>query len=140
MDKTRELLKILRHCEEACNICAQKSLKEENRVVVSMEACVTKAWDCADFCNLATQILKRDSEKKLFAILISKKICRDCAAECQKHNKQHCRTCAEACLKCAEECHHFLYSFLNRKNRTKSPASTFHLPEREIRSISVSRN
>lgn len=32
--------------------------------------------------------------------------CRDCAAECKKHENHHeiCRTCMEACDRCAEAC------------------------------------
>ncbi|HEU5147385.1 MAG TPA: four-helix bundle copper-binding protein [Chryseosolibacter sp.] len=28
-----------------------------------------------------------------------------CAEECNKHNHEHCKVCAEACLACAEACH-----------------------------------
>ena len=31
-------------------------------------------------------------------------ICRECAAECNKHDHEHCKQCAAACEKCAAEC------------------------------------
>jgi len=33
-------------------------------------------------------------------------VCKDCEAECRKHEAHHaiCRACAEACKSCAEEC------------------------------------
>ncbi len=30
--------------------------------------------------------------------------CDRCAAECGKHQADHCKRCAEACRRCAEEC------------------------------------
>ncbi|MHB8898378.1 MAG: four-helix bundle copper-binding protein [Thermoguttaceae bacterium] len=32
------------------------------------------------------------------------KTCDACADECEKHDMEHCRKCAEACRRCAEEC------------------------------------
>jgi hypothetical protein len=31
-------------------------------------------------------------------------VCEACAAECSKHDDDHCRRCAEACRRCAGEC------------------------------------
>jgi hypothetical protein len=31
-------------------------------------------------------------------------VCDDCAAECEKHEHDHCQACAGACRKCADEC------------------------------------
>jgi hypothetical protein len=28
-----------------------------------------------------------------------------CAEECNKHNHEHCKECAEVCLACANACH-----------------------------------
>ncbi|WP_425573169.1 four-helix bundle copper-binding protein [Paraburkholderia caribensis] len=27
-----------------------------------------------------------------------------CASECEKHQHEHCKQCAEACRRCAEQC------------------------------------
>jgi hypothetical protein len=37
--------------------------------------------------------------------MVCEKACRMCAEECNKHNYDHCRTCAEMCTACADACH-----------------------------------
>ncbi|HWS20075.1 MAG TPA: four-helix bundle copper-binding protein [Nitrososphaera sp.] len=31
-------------------------------------------------------------------------VCDACAQECQRHEVDHCKRCAQACRSCAEEC------------------------------------
>ncbi|WP_419150467.1 four-helix bundle copper-binding protein [Paraburkholderia kururiensis] len=31
-------------------------------------------------------------------------LCDACAAQCEKHEHEHCRQCAQACRNCAEAC------------------------------------
>ena len=32
------------------------------------------------------------------------RVCDACAAECEKHDHEHCRLCAQICRECAEDC------------------------------------
>ena len=31
-------------------------------------------------------------------------VCDECAAECEKHDHEHCKLCAQMCRECAEDC------------------------------------
>ena len=32
------------------------------------------------------------------------RVCEDCAAECEKHDHEHCKLCAQMCRECAADC------------------------------------
>jgi hypothetical protein len=32
------------------------------------------------------------------------RVCDSCAAECEKHDHEHCKLCAQMCRECAEDC------------------------------------
>ena len=32
------------------------------------------------------------------------RMCEQCAAECEKHDMEHCKLCAQMCRECAEDC------------------------------------
>jgi hypothetical protein len=32
------------------------------------------------------------------------RVCDECAAECEKHDHEHCRLCAQMCRECAADC------------------------------------
>ncbi len=73
------LIQALLDCALACEHCASSCLKEED---------INMMIDCIN------QYL-----------LLCEEICRLCAAECGKHDHEHCRQCAVACEECAEACH-----------------------------------
>jgi hypothetical protein len=31
-------------------------------------------------------------------------MCEQCAAECEQHDHEHCKLCAQICRECAEDC------------------------------------
>ncbi|MBC7389594.1 MAG: four-helix bundle copper-binding protein [Opitutaceae bacterium] len=97
------LIQELINCALSCEKCLTACLEESD--VTMMAHCIELDKDCADICFLAARLLQRDSEIGHKFLLICEEICRLCAAECSKHEHEHCKVCAEACEKCAEACH-----------------------------------
>lgn len=98
-----QLIQTLIDCARTCEQCAQACLDEKN--VAMMAHCIELNRDCADICYLAARLLERDSEIAHKYLVVCEEMCRLCAAECGKHDDEHCKRCAEACLRCAEACH-----------------------------------
>jgi Cys-rich four helix bundle protein (predicted Tat secretion target) len=84
----------IQHCIDRLS-AGDKTLGDCARSVEQMVAMVTAV------SKLAAQNAPRLKE----LAKICGKACRDCEAECRKH-EQHppCKRCAEACVKCAAEC------------------------------------
>ncbi|MED1205400.1 four-helix bundle copper-binding protein [Heyndrickxia acidicola] len=49
-------------------------------------------------------MIQRSSQFSKKILELCRKICDHCAAECTKHGYTHCKKCADACLRFAEEC------------------------------------
>jgi hypothetical protein len=32
------------------------------------------------------------------------RVCDECAAECERHDNEHCKLCAQMCRECASDC------------------------------------
>jgi len=99
----QDLIKKLLNCALACESCASACLNEED--VKMMASCIRTDYDCADLCFQAARLLQRNSDIALQYLLLCEEICRKCAAECGKHQHDHCQICAEACITCADACH-----------------------------------
>ncbi|GAB6989008.1 four-helix bundle copper-binding protein [Paenibacillus pini] len=93
-------------CMNACNICYVSSLKEYD--LAMLRECIRLNRECADICDLAAQSMQRNSPflKEICELCIL--ACDACAAECGKHEHDHCKACAEACRKCADTCRQML--------------------------------
>lgn len=103
----------MQNCEKKCDQYASEWLNGED--VLSLENCIRLAWDCADFCSLAAILLDRNSKRKYEAVEMCIKTGLDCAAECEKFDHPHCKSCALACRRCVENCRKYL------KNNQLSP-------------------
>ncbi len=97
-----ELIKRLDICIAACNFCASSCLGEED--VKMMADCIRLDMDCADVCRTAGVLLARNSKHGKHLPKECIELCEACAAECGKHDTDHCRACAKACSECAEAC------------------------------------
>jgi|SRR5690606_17510875 len=97
-----ELVQNLINCALACEACAAACLTEED--VNMMTRCIELDRDCSDICFQAARLLMRDSEVSAQYLSATEEICRLCAEECNKHDHEHCKVCAEACFNCAEAC------------------------------------
>lgn len=103
MNKYQDLINKLLECGMACENCSAACLKEDD--VKMMTGCISLDRDCADICLQAARLLQRDSQIALQYLLLCEEACRACAAECAKHNHEHCQHCARVCTECAELCH-----------------------------------
>lgn len=106
MDIHSELVESLEKCISACNYCAAACLEEDN--VESLTECIRLNLDCADTCYWSLQLLTRDSDYLMDVMEICKNICAECAAECEMHEHDHCRECADACTGCEEHCRNYI--------------------------------
>lgn len=69
-----------------------------------MAGCIQLDMECAAICYAAAQLMSLGSEKAKDLCRLCADICSECAAECGKHQTNHCQQCAEACRICADTC------------------------------------
>ena len=102
MSYNRELIQKLAECAAACENCMDSCLSEEN--IGMMVRCIRLDRDCAKICQLTASFITSHSEHAMHVIKECIEICEQCAAECEKHDHNHCQECARACRECAEAC------------------------------------
>ena len=94
----------LMYCAKMCRSCADACVAER----VDMDQCIRLCLDCADVCDAAANIGLRQSGENgqvVREILeLCARACDSCAAECEKHEHEHCKLCAQMCRECAEDC------------------------------------
>jgi hypothetical protein len=107
-----ETLHALRDCAQACTICADACLAEEN---VQLAGCIRLNLDCSDICEVTSHVLSRqtDGDQEAVRALIEAcgQMCRACADECARHGEEgmaHCEVCAEACRRGLAACERLL--------------------------------
>jgi hypothetical protein len=75
---------------------------------MDMHQCIRSCLDCADVCEATGKLSVRrtgTNEAVLKETLeLCARVCDACAAECEKHDHEHCRLCAQMCRECAEDC------------------------------------
>ena len=91
-------IEALEECVHACSDCASHDIRE------GMVECALICLDCADICAATLKVMARHSAHHGDFAKLCAHICRECAAECAKHDHEHCKKCAAACLACATEC------------------------------------
>lgn len=102
MENSTQLLSILADCAAACNRCSTACLGEDD--VRKMAQCIRLDMDCAQACTTTAAFVARNSDHAKHLLKECAEICGKCAAECEKHNVDHCQQCAQACRKCQEAC------------------------------------
>ena len=74
-----------------------------------MRQCIRTCMDGADICEATMKVATRQTGKNdavIRAMLTTCiETCEICAAECERHDHDHCRRCAEMCRECAADCH-----------------------------------
>lgn len=93
-------------CQEACNVCFNACLEEEH--VAMMAECIRTDRDCADICGIVLDFAHRESSIFSDLVEVCIKACSQCAAECEKHDHDHCQECAKACRECESACRAYL--------------------------------
>jgi hypothetical protein len=103
--KNQEIIRALAQCINACEACASGCLNENS--VQSLTDCIRTDMECADICSVTLKFIGRNSSiiNELLDLCIA--VCKRCAEECEKHQMDHCRRCAEACSRCVEMCNEF---------------------------------
>ncbi|NDV87963.1 four-helix bundle copper-binding protein [Aurantimonas aggregata] len=91
-------------CSLFCTSCADACLAEE----MDMRQCVRTCMDCADICSATAHLAVRRTGQNVELLRaqleICIKACETCAAECGKHDHEHCKLCATMCRECADDC------------------------------------
>jgi hypothetical protein len=91
-------------CAAICTSCADACAAEE----MDMRQCIRTCLDCADICDATFKIATRrtgSNEAVLKATLLHcASVCEAFAEECERHDHDHCRLCAEMCRECARDC------------------------------------
>ena len=92
------------YCAAICNSCADACLAEP----MDMRQCIRLCLDCSDVCEAAYRVATRrtGSNREVIHALLAAcvRTCEICAAECAKHDNDHCRRCAKMCGECADDC------------------------------------
>ena len=92
------------YCAKMCLSCADACSAE----AMDMSQCIRLCNDCSDVCEATTRLgLRRTgSNPKILTEMLEfcARVCDECAAECEKHDHEHCRLCAQMCRECAEDC------------------------------------
>lgn len=106
-DPTEPLALAARHamlCSLFCTSCADACAAED----MDMQQCIRTCLDCADICaataRLATRRTGQNVDLLRAQLELCIKACETCAAECAKHDHEHCQLCATMCRECAEDC------------------------------------
>jgi len=92
-------IEALEECVHACQDCASHDIRHGGE----MAACALINLDCADICAATLNAMARHSAHHGDFAKLAAHICRECAAECAKHDHEHCKRCATACQKAAVE-------------------------------------
>ena len=92
------------YCAKMALSCADACVAE----AMDMSQCVRLCSDCADICDTTARLGARrtgSNEHILVEMLeLCARACEECAAECEKHDNDHCRLCATMCRECAADC------------------------------------
>ncbi|MDO6416487.1 four-helix bundle copper-binding protein [Sphingomonas sp. BIUV-7] len=96
-------------CADACSAEGASAKGEAaSGIAGDMSQCIRTCMDCSDVCTAAAKVATRmtgDDDAMVRATLTACiEACMICAAECDKHDHEHCRLCATMCRECADDC------------------------------------
>ena len=64
--------------------------------------------DCADVCGATARLMVRRTGQDIEMLRVQMeaciRACEICAAECERHDHEHCKLCAQMCRECADDC------------------------------------
>lgn len=107
VDVLSRAVEALADCAVHCNACADACLEEDTDMARCIRACV----DCADICQATGAVVARAGASGapwLELVRVCATASANCAQECDKHDTDHCRACAEACRSCERICRELL--------------------------------
>ena len=92
------------YCAKMCLSCADACAAEK----MDLTQCIRVCSDCADMCEATARLGARrtgtNDEVLKETLELCARVCDWCAIECDKHDHEHCRLCAQICRECAEDC------------------------------------
>jgi len=99
----------LMYCARMGASCADACMAEVDGVTAGdMTQCIRMCLDCSDVCEATGRLAVRrtgNDQPMLRELLeLTARMCDACAAECEKHDHEHCRLCAQMCRECATDC------------------------------------
>jgi hypothetical protein len=99
-DAAHHMMNCARKCVRGADACSAEKM--------DMRQCIRSCLDCADVCEAAGKLAVRrtgSNEQVLRETLeLCARVCDACAAECERHDEEHCKLCATMCRECAEDC------------------------------------
>ena len=100
-------------CSAICTSCADACVAE--KMVEEMRQCIRLCLDCADLCTATFKLATRrtGSNELLLQEMLQVCItaCDLCAEECDRHEDDHCKRCAEMCRETSRDCKAALETF-----------------------------
>jgi hypothetical protein len=94
----------LMYCAKMCRSCADACAAEE----MDMRQCERLCLDCADICDATANVALRQTGNNGQIVRemleVCARACDECAAECERHDHEHCKLCAQMCRECAQDC------------------------------------
>jgi len=99
----------LMYCAKMCASCADACLAEP----IDMTQCIRMCLDCSDICEATARLgLRRSGDDQAMLRELCARMCEACAAECERHDHEHCKLCAQICRECAADCRNAAASVL----------------------------
>jgi hypothetical protein len=96
----------LERCAAACVTCADLCIVETPGP--DHVTCIRRCWATAELCHALATIVARDGavEPAILRLVLEgcRELCESTAAECDRHDADHCRECAELCRRCVSAC------------------------------------
>lgn len=94
----------LMYCAKMCASCADACLAEQ----MDMKQCIRICLDCSDICEATARVALRQTGSNDAVVRelleLCARACDACAAECEKHDHEHCALCAQMCRECSADC------------------------------------
>ncbi len=100
----------LMYCAKMAASCADACMAEASSDSHGdMKQCIRLCLDASDICEATARLgLRRtgdDSQVLRELLELCARMCEQCAAECERHDHEHCKLCAQICRECATDCH-----------------------------------
>lgn len=91
-------------CSLFCTSCADADAAEDG----DMHQCIRTCLDCADICTATAHVAVRRTGQNVAVLRAQLETCiaacEACAAECDRHDHEHCKLCATMCRECVADC------------------------------------
>ena len=92
-------------CVDTAEACLAHCIAQLTAGDLEMKDCAQTTQDVISACTALRQLAVRNAPRTAELAVVCGRICRDCEAECKKHEKHEvCRNCRDSCADCAKEC------------------------------------